>query len=639
MAKARKHLLVIDDEAGIRSALSEFAKRFGFKVTAVGRAEEALNLAKIQPFTMALVDCMLPRQNGVDLVEELRKAQFGQTPVILMSGVFRDKSFSAEAIKRTGAIEFLYKPVDFSLLQKIFDKQVKDNEASDQVPLHVLVSKHFSTARERLKVIEGLEEIKGFDLPFVLSVLIDAAASGHLNIVNSKGEVFGITFANGKIVKADSSESAETSKRLLLEKGYVTNEDLRSAGLEKVRGDIVNLLVEQHYISPHALPIIRKEQMLSDLRRLFVLEIMQSNFVPDQVKSHEIHLNMEDLSPLLYQVAEKILSIDHLRNFYQQWLDHPIRVGATFKADHPLFQLPLLAKLKQLPSLLGASLTIDEICVKGQYNQEDLLKAIHFLTLHRLIVFNEIKKVGNVEDHAKRVESMLMALEGRNPFAVFEYFGATAGANEVEVGKIYKEFARANHPDLLPGNIDKKIRDGVNRVFSIVSEAHNILINPDKRKKLVQEIKQKEAERQIRGEQLIDEAINFLRRGQVSLALPKAKEAYDLSQTRGIKLSYCWALLKNAENKETVAEVEKILETISAEDRRVVQFAFVNGLLLRIKGDIEGAVVQLDRAIQADPNYIEARRERTALEGLREEKTDIFNADLTKIVGNFFKKR
>ncbi len=639
MKKEEINILVVDDDANFRKSMAEAIKRFGYKATVAAKPEEAINLVKIKDFHAALVDCMLPKQSGVDLALEMRGSRFGSAPIILISGVFKDKSFATEAQEKARAIQFLNKPLDMEALKQRFEELFADLLSLENVPLQVLVSKPFSSARERTKVIEGLEEVRGFDLPFLLSVLMDASASGHLNIATNEGDIFGVTLKKGKVTNVDSSESEATLLMILLEEGFVTKEDLKSIREQVRRGDLLSCLIELQFVSPHILPSVRTQQIFTDLKRLFVDNLVNINFVPERSKEEpEFGLDLEQLTPLLHDVVMEVITEDYLTSFYEQWLEYPIQVASGFSERHPLFQSNLLKALPHLSELLPTGLTMEELLSKGSYDSGGFYKALHLMAIRRLIIFDDVKKVKSFAEYGDRMKVMLKELKGKNPYQVYAYFGVQEGARPEDYEKIYREFAKANHPDRLPPSTAQELRQVVNQVFSIVSEAHSVLSNPEKRAAFVNDLKQQDAERQIHAEALAEEAYNYLKRGRASEALQRTKEAISLYGSKNVKIAHVWALLKSSGASENSAEAAQILDSIPHKERRNAQYLFVSGLLKKHLGDTQGAQNQLDKAIALDPHFLEARREKSLL-GETTGKTEGFNADLTKLVGNFFKKR
>jgi two-component system, NtrC family, nitrogen regulation response regulator NtrX len=107
------HLLVVDDEAGIRESLSSILKDEGYHVEAMGSAEEALERAATGDFEVVLLDVWLP---GIDGLEALSRLQASPRPpaVIMISG--HGTIETAVRATKLGAFDFIEKPLS---LEKI----------------------------------------------------------------------------------------------------------------------------------------------------------------------------------------------------------------------------------------------------------------------------------------------------------------------------------------------------------------------------------------------------------------------------------------------------------------------------------------------------------------------------------------
>src|SRR5271155_3232991 len=105
---ARSHLLVVDDEAGIRESLSSILRDEGYHVEAVGSAEEALVRAAVGDIEVVLLDVWLP---GMDGLEALSRMQAIQRPpaVIMISG--HGTIETAVRATKLGAFDFIEKPL------------------------------------------------------------------------------------------------------------------------------------------------------------------------------------------------------------------------------------------------------------------------------------------------------------------------------------------------------------------------------------------------------------------------------------------------------------------------------------------------------------------------------------------------
>src|SRR5579872_5966197 len=110
---AKPHLLVVDDEAGIRESLSSILKDEGYYVEAVASAEEALQRATSGDLEVILLDVWLP---GIDGLEALSRLQaIPRAPAVIMISGHGTIETAVRATK-LGAFDFIEKPLS---LEKI----------------------------------------------------------------------------------------------------------------------------------------------------------------------------------------------------------------------------------------------------------------------------------------------------------------------------------------------------------------------------------------------------------------------------------------------------------------------------------------------------------------------------------------
>jgi two-component system, LuxR family, response regulator FixJ len=104
---SKAEIYIVDDEAGVRAALSAVFSRNGFLVTAVSDGASFLALAHGCPPACILLDVHLPSGSGLDLLKELNADDYA-APILVMSGQ-GDIPMAVEAI-RNGALDFIEKP-------------------------------------------------------------------------------------------------------------------------------------------------------------------------------------------------------------------------------------------------------------------------------------------------------------------------------------------------------------------------------------------------------------------------------------------------------------------------------------------------------------------------------------------------
>lgn len=106
-------MLVVDDERGLVDALRRGLTAEGFAVDVAYDGAEGLGLATDRDYDAIVLDVMLPRRNGYDVVTDLRAAGV-DTPVLLLSA--KDGEHDVADGLDVGADDYLTKPFSFVVL-------------------------------------------------------------------------------------------------------------------------------------------------------------------------------------------------------------------------------------------------------------------------------------------------------------------------------------------------------------------------------------------------------------------------------------------------------------------------------------------------------------------------------------------
>ncbi len=119
---AKANILIVDDEANTLASISRAFRLAGHEATVCDNAARALELARSQPFDLILSDVVMPRRDGLALLEDLKTA--GVTaPVVMMSGQAHIEM--AVRATRLGALDFLEKPITTEKLLVTLDNALK----------------------------------------------------------------------------------------------------------------------------------------------------------------------------------------------------------------------------------------------------------------------------------------------------------------------------------------------------------------------------------------------------------------------------------------------------------------------------------------------------------------------------------
>ena len=116
---AANYILVVEDEAVIRSSLRRLLERHEYKVSEAGSVQEALDNFDINSFDVVLSDLRLPGAPGTDLIKATTR------PVLIMTSYSSIRS-AIDSMK-LGAVDYIAKPFEHSELLESVAKVLRDH--------------------------------------------------------------------------------------------------------------------------------------------------------------------------------------------------------------------------------------------------------------------------------------------------------------------------------------------------------------------------------------------------------------------------------------------------------------------------------------------------------------------------------
>ena len=128
MGKFISHILVVDDDDGIRSLVKKYLNENSYLVTTADSAEKALDKIKIIKFDLIILDIMMPGKNGLEFIKENKKKL--DTPIILLTA----KGEANERVEglESGADDYLPKPFEpkelILRIKNILNKTIKTEQ-------------------------------------------------------------------------------------------------------------------------------------------------------------------------------------------------------------------------------------------------------------------------------------------------------------------------------------------------------------------------------------------------------------------------------------------------------------------------------------------------------------------------------
>ena len=192
MNKFIAHILVVDDDDGIRSLIKKYLTENNFLITTANCAEDASEKISIVKFDLIILDIMMPGQNGLEFTQEHKEKI--NTPIILLTA-------KGEAIERVeglevGADDYLPKPFEPKELvlriKNILNKIKKDNQK------RIIKFDNIKIDLNKLLIIQNNKEFK---INNTEKIILE-------KMINNPGKTFSRE-AIGKLIDLDKERSID----------------------------------------------------------------------------------------------------------------------------------------------------------------------------------------------------------------------------------------------------------------------------------------------------------------------------------------------------------------------------------------------------------------------------------------------
>lgn len=124
-------ILLVEDEPGLQLTLSDRLRREGYVVDTAGDGQSGLDKAATGTFDLVLLDVMLPRKNGFDVLRDLRQRGV-ETPVIMLTA--RGQVVDTVVGLKLGADDYLAKPFEMMELLARIEARLRRRASTPAAP-------------------------------------------------------------------------------------------------------------------------------------------------------------------------------------------------------------------------------------------------------------------------------------------------------------------------------------------------------------------------------------------------------------------------------------------------------------------------------------------------------------------------
>jgi DNA-binding NtrC family response regulator len=172
MEMGRPRILIVDDEPNIRQGLAEALDDQGYEIEQAASGEAALELVRLQPFDLVLVDLVMEEMDGIEVLREINR-EWPQTEVVIITA--HGTIETAVKALREGAYDYLTKPINVkrfrSYIHNILraqELQEENKRLREQLRAEQEYSQIIGRSEKLLTILEMIDQLAPTDVTILI---------------------------------------------------------------------------------------------------------------------------------------------------------------------------------------------------------------------------------------------------------------------------------------------------------------------------------------------------------------------------------------------------------------------------------------------------------------------------------------
>lgn len=265
----------------------------------------------------------------------------------------------------------------------------------------------------KVDILNNIETINGYDLVFILGLMMRDNFSGNLIIVNEENLLSGITFIYGDIVKVDYPDQEHLLGNIIIENEVLSRFEMQEI-MQKCAGKrLGDYLIENNYITLQQLRKLLFTQTSLRLTKYITSLSVRIKFTFDGQSNDNVLISKVDFTDLLYKWI--------FNNFKDEWLED---FGHYYEKNYFSCDMGMneLQTLKDYPEVYNlaykvaqlkkASVPFSELLKVANLPRPQLLKIMHFMLLSGALYVSRTKDIDiNARLSEARNKELLQNLE------------------------------------------------------------------------------------------------------------------------------------------------------------------------------------------------------------------------------------
>lgn len=319
-------LLLVDDEAGIRTVLAITLEDAGYPVDTAANVDEALELFREKHHPLVVTDIKMPGKTGIDLLQEVKQLA-PESEVIMITG-HGDMELAVQSLK-SDAFDFITKPINHDVLFFGLEK------ASERIAMRRELADHTRNLEQKVK--EKTETLMKVERQFTACQLFMgltntlehvSADFDALNVFNQMPLFFSIHNKDKEVVSANEHYKKKLGN-LIGHESWSMYEDLEDSQQCPVcktfetkaptRGTYVVRCVNdnRHHVIVDTIPITSVDDGV-ELVLEFMFDFAQASHLREELHAtQQKYQKLFDSSPCYMSVQDMDLTIGSINTLYR----------------------------------------------------------------------------------------------------------------------------------------------------------------------------------------------------------------------------------------------------------------------------------------------------------------------------------
>jgi CheY-like chemotaxis protein/DnaJ-domain-containing protein 1 len=646
-------VLCVDSDRNLCQVIATALESEGWQVATEFDGERALAAVSQDAPDLLLIDLFLPRRDGFAVLEAIRALPepVRNTPVVLLSSCSVTPEYTQRA-ERLGAAALLAKPVPLDKLAAVVAEQL--GEPKPEVPVET-----GRAARPARTDLEG--SLERFSFAALLHHLHGLRATGVLHLEVAKKRKW-LQLRDGYPTAVRSNLVNECLGNYLVRAGRINQRDLAESRRRMSRGRRQGeILVAMQVLSEDDVSQALRDHAEEKLLEIFRWTNGRFRFQFGAQLDRASGLAKRSPANLILEGVRTRMALSRI----DAWFDANA-ASRVARGEEPFYRFQEVDLRPEHRALL-------ERCGDGRplgdFRRADEVtrRALYGLVRTGLLELRRddgtpraakpaarpapkpvprvepspapkpapraapIARATAAEDESMRAD-LASAAERFAGLGCFEILGVVESASDDEIRAAYERLAERYHPDRVQAS-SHAVRDLAERVMAFVEEAHQTLADPRRRAEYRLDRKKadrKAAEREqglraVEAERRYQDGEAALRARSYELALRCFGKALELNPDEGEYVAqYGWALHLCHPDDAQIAEeaIEHIKRGIKLAADREKPYLLM-GRLCKATGRTQAAEKMFTRAVQLQPDCVEALRE-LRLINMRREKNKGF---------------